>query len=113
PAPTDQVLSHANAGCVLFAFGHEGQVQMLGLACLAGRDEAAGKLDAGCQRKGSLRLKLESLFHQEVTLREYSCHPLSGMRGERLLAMLLLLQANRRLTAAELADRLEVSVRTI
>ena len=27
--------------------------------------------------------------------------------------MLLLLQANRRLTAAELADRLEVSVRTI
>src|SRR5438477_12367524 len=35
------------------------------------------------------------------------------MRGDRLLAMLLLLQANRRLTAAELADRVEVSVRTV
>ncbi len=35
------------------------------------------------------------------------------MRAERLLTILLLLQTNRRLTARELAERLEVSERTI
>lgn len=35
------------------------------------------------------------------------------MRADRLLAILLLLQAHRRLTAGELARRLEVSERTI
>lgn len=35
------------------------------------------------------------------------------MRADRLLALLLVLQARGRLTAAELADELEVSVRTI
>ncbi|MFG2107141.1 helix-turn-helix transcriptional regulator [Micromonospora chersina] len=35
------------------------------------------------------------------------------MRASRLLSLLLLLQAHGRLTAAELADRLEVSVRTV
>ena len=35
------------------------------------------------------------------------------MRGDRLLSILLLLQAHRRLTARQLAERLEVSERTI
>src|SRR6185369_326391 len=35
------------------------------------------------------------------------------MRADRLLSILLLLQVNRRLTARELATRLEVSERTI
>jgi predicted DNA-binding transcriptional regulator YafY len=35
------------------------------------------------------------------------------MRADRLLSIVLLLQANQRMTAAELAGRLEVSVRTI
>src|SRR5215471_9867538 len=35
------------------------------------------------------------------------------MRGDRLLSILLLLQTSRRLTARQLADRLEVSERTI
>src|ERR1043165_4812752 len=35
------------------------------------------------------------------------------MRADRLISILLLLQVNRRLTARELADRLEVSERTI
>jgi predicted DNA-binding transcriptional regulator YafY len=36
-----------------------------------------------------------------------------GMRADRLLSILLLLQVHRRLTAGELARRLEVSMRTI
>ena len=35
------------------------------------------------------------------------------MRGDRLLSILLLLQIHRRVTARELAKRLEVSERTI
>jgi predicted DNA-binding transcriptional regulator YafY len=35
------------------------------------------------------------------------------MRGDRLLSILLLLQAHRRLTARQLAERLECSERTI
>ncbi len=35
------------------------------------------------------------------------------MRADRLLSMLLLLQANRRITAQKLAEKLEVSERTI
>jgi len=35
------------------------------------------------------------------------------MRADRLLSILLLLQVNRRMTARELAERLEVSERTI
>ena len=35
------------------------------------------------------------------------------MRADRLLSILLLLQVNRRLTAGQLAKRLEVSERTI
>ena len=35
------------------------------------------------------------------------------MRADRLLSILLLLQVHRRLTARELAERLEVSERTI
>ena len=35
------------------------------------------------------------------------------MRAERLLSILLLLQVHRRLTAGDLAQRLEVSARTI
>ncbi len=35
------------------------------------------------------------------------------MRADRLLSILLLLQVQRRITAAELAKRLEVSERTI
>jgi len=35
------------------------------------------------------------------------------MRADRLLSILLLLQVNRRITARELAQRLEVSERTI
>src|SRR4051794_33234671 len=37
----------------------------------------------------------------------------TGMRADRLLSIMLLLQIYRRLTAAELARRLEVSERTI
>lgn len=37
----------------------------------------------------------------------------NGVRGDRLLSILLLLQANGRMTARELAERLEVSERTI
>jgi len=35
------------------------------------------------------------------------------MRGDRLLSILLLLQTNGRMSARQLADRLEVSERTI
>ncbi|MFN8455407.1 MAG: HTH domain-containing protein [Anaerolineae bacterium] len=35
------------------------------------------------------------------------------MRADRLLSIMLLLQVNQRLTARELAERLEVSERTI
>src|SRR5215217_1488095 len=41
------------------------------------------------------------------------CGILSGMRASRLLSILLLLQTRGRMTAQELADTLEVSVRTI
>lgn len=42
----------------------------------------------------------------------YSCDP-AGMQADRLLALLLLLQANGRLSATKLARELEVSTRTI
>src|SRR5690606_14511128 len=49
-----------------------------------------------------------------------TCQPLTGtpgenrpMRASRLLSLLLLLQTRGRLTATELADELEVSVRTV
>src|SRR6266852_8517043 len=41
------------------------------------------------------------------------CHHQKGMRADRVLALLLLLQARGRLTAGELAERLEVSKRTV
>src|SRR5688572_5379614 len=49
----------------------------------------------------------------------YTCHLLSGscgstpMRASRLLSILLLLQTRGRMTAQELADELEVSLRTV
>src|SRR5712692_8526509 len=41
------------------------------------------------------------------------CHHSKRMRADRVLALLLLLQARGRLTASELAERLEVSTRTV
>src|SRR5260370_31203870 len=41
------------------------------------------------------------------------CHHQKGMRADRVLALLLLLQARGRLTAGDLAQRLEVSKRTV
>src|SRR5918911_4416094 len=43
----------------------------------------------------------------------FACYDPAEMRADRLLSMLLLLQIHRRLTARELAERLEVSERTI
>src|SRR5947209_13448846 len=43
----------------------------------------------------------------------FPCYHRSRMRADRLLSILLLLQVRRRLTARELAARLEVSERTI
>src|SRR5258708_29817896 len=41
------------------------------------------------------------------------CHHQKRMRADRVLALLLMLQARGRLTAGELAERLEVSKRTV
>src|SRR3954452_2383030 len=55
-----------------------------------------------------------------ATLGALHCHPLSvesenlpGMRASRLVTIVLLLQARGRATAQQLADALEVSVRTV
>src|SRR5207249_10896968 len=59
------------------------------------------------------------VFH-ECSLRRHMRHPLSPsknyaaqMRADRLLSILLLLQAHGRLSTTELAQRLEVSRRTV
>src|SRR4051794_21594185 len=50
----------------------------------------------------------ETLAHKQAIF----CH-LYEMRATRLVSLLLLLQPRGQLTAAELADRLEVSIRTV
>lgn len=47
-----------------------------------------------------------------ATLGRIPCHPVS-VKSSRLVSILLLLQTRGRMTAAQLAEELEVSVRTV